>query len=180
MLHTLLPTPERRALRREYRIRALTVFLFALSVAGVLGVALLSPAFIRASAEQASAENDLSAIKKAKDLSGLTAIQQQVAIGQKLLGVLSGGLAHPNLSLLIEGLTRERATVRITSIDIAYTATTTVLATIQGLAPTRDMLLSFKSRLERDEPGSKVDLPVAELAKSTDIPFSIKVTLQTK
>ena len=37
MHHTLLPLNERRALQREYHIRALTVLCFTLSLAGIIG-----------------------------------------------------------------------------------------------------------------------------------------------
>lgn len=177
MLHTLLPPKERKALRREYRLRASIVLLFALCVAGVVGVVSLFPAFIRSIAEQAAAENQLASIKKEKDQSGLTAIQQQVAIGQKLLTALLQGTGRPALSLLAEELVRERGHVRITSLAVNYAGTTTAAATIQGVAPTRDSLLSFKNSLETDLPGSKVNLPVSELAKSADIAFSVQITI---
>ena len=177
MLHTLLPPIERKSLRHEYRLRTLTVLLFTLSVAGVIGIGSLFPAFIRAMTERAAAEQELALIKKQKDLSGLTAIQQQVAIGQKLVALLSLNSGRALLSSVVENLTQDRGQVRISSLAVDYISTTTAEATIQGVAPTRDVLLSFKSRLENDNPGSKVELPVSELAKSINIPFSVKISL---
>jgi hypothetical protein len=176
MYHTLVPQYERMALRREYRLRSFVVLCFALSIAGIVGIVTLFPAFLLTSVEEKSAESDLLLIKKAKDVSGLTAIQQKVASSQSLLSVLSTGIDQYRLSVLIEEIVAEKRTVKINSLALSLVSTSTVNISIEGIAPTRDTLLAFKSRLLSIRPQSKVDLPVSGLAKSTNIPFSIQMT----
>lgn len=180
MYHTLVPQYERLALRREYRLRAFIVLCFALSVAGVIGIVSLSPAFMSASIEEQAAQRDLLSIKKAKDSSGLTAIQQKVAYSQGLLNILEQGSDRPRPSSLIELLVGERGPVKINSIGVNQISSTTATISIGGIAPTRDSLLAFKSRLIAVNEGNKVDLPVSELAKSTNIQFSIRVIHKLK
>ncbi len=176
MLYTLLPPTERKVLHRDYARRVLVVSLFAVGVAGLIGIGSLFPAFIRAGTEEAASQGELNAVT-AKNSSGLSDIQQRVSIGQNLLSVLGSGSNRSRLSYLLESIIQQRQMVRINSIAIDYPATNSAVATIGGIAPTRDALVSFKSRLEASQPMSKVDLPVSELAKGTDVPFSIKITM---
>jgi hypothetical protein len=178
MLYTLLPPIERKALRHEYRLRALVVFLFGISVAGTIGIGSLLPAFIRAGTDEGNAQNQLETIKKAEDTSGLTVIQQRVSIGQTLISSLADGLGHPRLSLLVVDLLKQREGVSVNSISMDYAGTSSVQTSLNGTAPTRDDLVAFKSRLETNLPGSRVVLPISELAKGTDVPFSIQITYQ--
>lgn len=176
MHHTLLPLNERRALQREYHVRALSVLCFALSVAGIIGIGSLFPAFIRALVEERSAQNDLASIEKAKDISGLTEIQKSVTAGTKVLSALSDGLSRPVPSILAGLVVEQRGNIRLTSMTIQYVGSSTVSVTVQGMAPTREALLAFKSRLETEQQGNKVILPVSTLAKATNIQFSLVLT----
>ena len=65
--------------------------------------------------------------------------------------------------------------MRLNSLSYSVSGTTTVEVIIQGIAPSRASLLSFKSRLENMAPLIHINLPLSELAKSSSIPFSLKV-----
>jgi hypothetical protein len=176
MQHTLLPLHERITLRREYRIRAAIVLCFTLSLVGLIGIASFFPAFLKASTEARSAQNEAAILQKNKKDSGLTSIQQTVAQSQKLLSTLGGKVSGTKMSAIIESIVSMRNNVRLTSINVTQTGTTTATIVMQGVAPTRDALLSFKNRLESAVPGNKVELPVSELAKSTNVEFSMRLT----
>lgn len=47
---------------------------------------------------------------------------------------------------------------------------------IQGIAPTREALAGFKSKLESSDLFSKVEIPIADLARDKDLPFSLTIT----
>ncbi|MFA6315336.1 MAG: hypothetical protein WC648_03155 [Candidatus Paceibacterota bacterium] len=175
MYHTLVPQSERLALRRAYRRRYVVVLCFALSIAGIIGIVSLIPSLLFVSIERKSAEIELASLIKAKDMSGLTEIQQQVAVSQGLLVHLAAGAVSPRSSDLIEDVVRNRGNVRLTSVALTQVSTSSASMTIRGVAPTRESLLSFKGRLLTSYPGSKVDLPVSELARSADINFSIQL-----
>ncbi|MEA2715598.1 MAG: hypothetical protein QOG91_626 [Candidatus Parcubacteria bacterium] len=176
MHHTLLPLNERRALQREYHVRALTVLCFTLSVAGIIGIGSLFPAYIRAGIEEQSALGDLASIAKAKDVSGLSDIQKNVAAGARLLSALSDSSGRPRTSALVAAVVGQRGNIGITALTILYVSTSTVNVTILGQAPTREALLAFKSRLETEQQGNKVNLPPSTLAQAANIQFSIVLT----
>ena len=174
MLYTLIPSPERKALHREYARRTAIVILFAASLVGTIGIGSLFPSFIRAATEAASAKSQLDLATKSKNKKGLSDIQQQVAMGQSSMIVLTSGIDRTRLSFLVESIVKQRDTVRINSISLNSVSSSSAEAVISGSAPTRDSLVSFKTRLESSGVIS-VDLPVSELAKSTNVPFSINL-----
>ena len=175
MHHTLLPIPERKALRTEYRIRVLVVLCFMLSLAGLIGIAALFPAFVRASSEEHSQFDTVASLQKDKKDSGVSQIEAELSADSALLKGLATAPQGARLSSVIEGLVGSRGTLQFTSLAVSRAAGGFSVV-IQGLAPTRDALLAFKSRLEAMAPGNKVTLPISELAKSADIQFSIQLT----
>ena len=152
MQHTLLPIVERKTLRAEYRIRMLIVMCFMISVAGTIGIAALFPAFIRSWLEESRAESAATAIKVESSSSGLLAVEKEVADSSKLLSSLRNLVLEPELSSAVEGIVSLRGNVKLTSFAIARISTSTASVQIDGVAPTRDDLLSFKSRLETAVP----------------------------
>ena len=85
-------------------------------------------------------------------------------------------MGQTDYSYLVKSIVGERDSVKISSIVSARTSTTTVTTFVQGTASTREVLLAFKSRLQAAIPGNVVDLPISQLAKSTNIQFSLSVT----
>lgn len=176
MRHTLLPYPDRKMLRREYRTRVLIVLCFMLSAAGVIGIGSLFPSFIRATTEERTQVDLIDTLKKGKETSGLTQIEKELAADNILLSAL---MQEPNslrASEIIAPVVAARGPVRIGTIAIISTASSSVSIGIQGIAPTRESLLSLKTRLEGLKPGNIVDLPISELAKSVNIDFSLQLT----
>ncbi|MFA6601445.1 MAG: hypothetical protein WCT02_01095 [Candidatus Paceibacterota bacterium] len=176
MRHTLLPLHERIVLRREYYIRALVVLFFTLSLAGLLGIAALFPAFSSASEAVRVSREAVSSLKKSKTDSGLMALQQEMIQSQGVLNSLGSRSEVMKTGDFIGGIIQIKGPLRFSSIAIGQISSTTAMATIHGIAPTRDSLLAFKSRFEGLTPGNKVDLPVSTLSKSTNIEFTFQIT----
>lgn len=174
MYHTLLPLDQRNALRREYRVRAAIVFLFMISVAFIIGVVALFPAYFKVLDEEKSALTELASATGSSGKSGLSDLEKNVSKDQALLGSLSDGLSDPRASLLIEKLVGVRGEIKLRGFSVADIASSSATITIQGNAPTRDSLQSFQKRLEVLS-GKKISLPVSELAKSSNIDFSLQV-----
>ena len=174
MQHTLLPTAERKALRREYRIRAAIVLCFALSAAGVIGLVSLFPSFIRATLEERSSTTMLASLKKGTASASASQIQSDLATENVLLGALPSADAI-RLSAVISDVVSARGSNSISSLSVTRSGTSTMDILVQGIAPTRDGLLAYESRIQSIAPGTKVDLPIDELAKSANIRFSLRV-----
>jgi predicted PurR-regulated permease PerM len=178
MRHTLLPLHERITLRRAYRIRAVTVLLFLLSISIFIGIVALFPSFIKSYSEENAIMGTISSVTEDKDNASAKALLDNMASSKKLLSSLSTVTSQQKNSAIINSIISTRESLRLTSMSITKVSTSTVSVIIQGIAPTRNSLLSFKNRLESAAPGNKVDLPVSELSKSSNIQFSLKLTQQ--
>lgn len=175
MRHSFLPNQEQKILKRGYRIRATIVLLFFLSIAGLVGIGSLFPSYIHVYTEERSELEKVASLRENKDTSGLVAIEKELQSDTAKISVLSkiSTTVHP--SSLIEDMVNTRGQVRLTSIVLSSVSTSTAVIVIQGVAPTRESLVAFKTRLEGLAIGNKVDLPISGFAKSRDIPFSLRV-----
>lgn len=167
-------------LRREYRLRAFVVLCFALSLVGVISIVSFLPAFLFATIEKQNALTELRLMNSTNNKSGITELQREMAFSQSLLGKLNDAPDRARISLIIESIVSDRGPVRLDVLREMSRSTSTVRMFVKGFAPKRDDLLAFKSRLLASNPGSTIDLPVSELAKSADLDFSIMVNIQTK
>src|SRR3989344_3084941 len=179
MQHTLIPDIQRAALRRDYRIRLLIVVCFAVSVAGLIGVGALFPAFISAVNEEKSQLKIMASIRKDNDDSGIADIEAALVRDAGLVRSLSARLDEPKHSSVVGSVLNVRATVRINALSIEPNATGTLSVHIQGEASSRDALIAFKSRLEGLSAGNAVNLPLSGLTRSRDIPFSLDLVYHT-
>ena len=176
MQHTLVPPQDRKRLRHEYHVRAWIVALFAISAAGVIGVAALFPSFMKGTFEERLQLEAVAALEKSKNEKGITAKEHELAADKQLLITLSDGLDKKMLSAELEQVFNDRGTVQLNNIGIARQSDGSVRILIQGIAPTREALLGYKSKLENQVMGTMVTLPISQLAKSTHIQFSMEVT----
>jgi len=175
MHHTLLPPTERTALHREYLTRVSIVALFLVSVAFLIGIGSLFPAFIAASTEARTGMEAVAAMEKGREARGATGVEDQL----KSAAVLSAALSSSSgvqLSHAIQALSGSRGQVRIYSLSIKRAAAGAVAVSVEGRAPTRESLLAFRTSIEALVPGSTVNLPLSSFAASKDIPFALQVT----
>lgn len=159
-----------------YRIHVIIVALFLLSVVGLIGLGSLFPAFISAYSEEHVQLDMVASLKESKDTSESSKIQKELQADGAKITVLRQVAATVRPSAIISRVVEVRGPVRISSIVLSDVSTTTALIVMQGVAPTREALVTFKTRLEGLSPGNKVDLPISGFARSKDLPFSLKVT----
>lgn len=176
MRHSFLPTEDQRLLKKRYRLHASIVALFMLSVVGVIGIGLLFPAFVKVSFEERGQAEFLHDVADARANNGIGEMTRELQGDMILMRELSRTLQSERSSVLVKDVVSARASVKIQSITITDISTTSAIMVIQGTASTRESLVSFKTRLENMSIGNKVELPISELAKSRDIPFSLRFT----
>ena len=177
MRHTFTPRSQRALLDREYRARAVAALFMALASAVIIGVVALLPAFIRVSVAERSALQTI-ADDKTGNSTDAEALQGELSADGSLVSLLASGRGAPKLSDAIRQISSVRSRVALSSFSIDREGTSSVVAVLQGVAPTRDDLISFQGRLEDLAPGASVDLPIEELAKSSDIDFSVRLSAQ--
>jgi len=179
MRHTLLPTQDRTALRKEYYARLIIVFCFTLSSAIVVGTVFLLPTYLRALSAEADATSLVANVAKDKSIANLTSIQQEVMNSLVLLNSLNVS-DQAKIADLIKGVIDMKKDLKFNAFSATLVSTSTFTMSIQGVAPNRESLMGFKRDFENLSPGNKVPLPASDFAKSSNIPFSIQITEQLK
>lgn len=175
MRHTLLPLHERILLRREYHVRVTIVFLFMVCLSLLIGISSLFMTYVKALSLESDVQAKANAVDVEKDSKDIKDIQQSVVKSLALLDSLNKEKKVVPFSDLIGGIINMRSVLRFTAFSVAKVGTTTYNISIQGIAPTRNSLLTFKTNFENLATGNKVELPVSELAKSTNIQFSLQL-----
>lgn len=177
MRHTFLPIEDQRILKKEYRIRVIIVALTALIVVGLIGVITQVPAYLQVVAERAGHKVAQDPNRDGDAAARAAEIRKELVADMAMLRSLDADVRELP-SVIIRDTISARGSVRIYTIEVASIATSSATVIIQGVAPTRDALVSFRSRLETMAVEGKVDLPLSELARSRDIPFSLTYSYQ--
>ncbi len=175
MRHTLLPLHERILLRREYHVRITIVFLFMVCVSILVGISSLFLTYTEALSSEDKVLTEAAAVDKDPVDAEIKEIQKNIVRSLALLDSLDKEKKTVLASDLIGGLINMRGTLEFHNFSVNKVGTTTYAMNIQGFAPNRNALLTFKTDFENMNPGNKVDLPVSELAKSTNILFSLQL-----
>ena len=180
MNYTFLPNSERNSLLREYRIRALIILLFFISVGFIVGVSSLFPAYIYTSFEERIHLRQVADLQKTTDDATVTSVQRQLSASSVLLNTVANNVATDVFSSTIESIVSVRGNIRLTSFALEHPSASAVTVVISGMAPTRNDLLAFKTRLQNLSSKISVDLPLSTLAQDSKISFSIQIneTLQ--
>jgi len=177
----LLPQQQLIHVRKERRGRMLVVSLISLLVTIILGGALLIPSLLLSHSKAVSAERKIqltrefiSQREETGVLEGARNIRSRI---DRLEGVLNDTVFSNVFSALDDSVP---SGVRLSSISYSRSEQESDTITVRGVASTRDVLLSFIRQLEREPMLTGVDLPVSNLAQSTDIQFALalKVAIQ--
>ncbi len=175
MRHSFLPSPEQNVLRRTYHTHVAIVALFLLSVVIMIGIGSLFPAFMNAYREEHNQLEAVQTLKDNKDAAEFSHIQKELQADNAKLTVLSTVATTIRPSVIVARVLDVRGPVLVSSVAITDLSTSTAVIVMQGVAPTRESLVAFKTRLEGLSPGNQIDLPISGFARSKDLPFSLKV-----
>ncbi len=172
----LLPIEEKKNLRRQYNKRltlvCMTMFLF-LAIASMIA---LLPSYLLSIAKDKIETSRAMALKNKGELTTDPTTALLVLATNTKLDSLSMNGTSPTLAFdsIID---KKMPTIKLT--DFSYQKKDknkkgTALATISisGTASSRDSLLSFKKSLEGDTHFSGINLPVSDLVKNSNIPFT--------
>jgi len=175
MNYTFLPNSEKGSLVREYRVRALIVLIFFISVSLVVGIASLFPAYIYSSIEERIHLRQVADLQKTSDDATVTAIQKQLLASSALLNTVSSNINSNIYAKVVSSIVALRGNIVLTSFALEHPSANTVTAVVSGVAGTRDDLLAFKARLQSLPGKTSVDLPLSTLAQDSKISFSIQI-----
>ena len=182
MIHyTLLPEKEMKSLKREYRTRVFIVLCFFVSCGIIIGIIYLFPAFILSYSQGKDSLEKIDTIQKSRELRGIDTISEELSDNYQMIKKLKTDNGMTKVSEIVFEISKLRPSqISLTSFQInktKETATSSISVIIQGKAAARESLITFKKNLENDKRIIKVELPVSDLAKSKNISFSVRLTL---
>ena len=158
-------------------MRLLIVALFMCSVAGIISIVALFPAFIHAIFQESDQLHQIALVSSQKSDSSISMAKNELALTKNISDALEKEIHVTPVSQVIEKISAVRGNSSIVSLSVVRNTATSFTLVIQGLAPTRDALIALKSRIESSVPNSKVDLPIDELIQTKDIQYLLKIYL---
>lgn len=172
----LIPNSAKKSIQKEYWVRVVSVWMILLSIALVFSAIVTLPSYVLISSqvlvyEQSAAE----AVQKVEDYKLVSkkliqsTQQAKFALDENTLDSFAGYI------FLFEDL--EGVGISINEIEIAREESSVKPIIVSGIADNRQELASFRDRILEVENVSAVDLPISNLAKDREIPFSLTVTI---
>lgn len=174
----LLSKDRRHKLRRDYALRFIAATLILFAIVGIVWIVVLTPSvyisYLRAQTLEHTAQSlQQSATNKTTDSNHLDSIGAVKAVAE----IASSTPAHP--TFIIDAVERLKGTVDISTVSadrIGETRTYSVI--LSGTARNRIDVVVFGERLKGEEWVESLDVPISNLVKEQEVPFSM--TIQTK
>lgn len=175
----LIPNQEKKTMIKGFYYRLIVLILLMLCFCILVAIVGLLPAYFSSNAKNNIASGKLEAQKK----ESMPLFDQETSliitdINTKLNLIES---AQKNKFLVSEKVISAIFAKKIPSIKITEISYQNVLPDdkkiiISGTAPARETLLLFRQALEDDASFKKVDLPISNFVKGSDIQFSLTLT----
>ena len=175
----LLPKGNLREVRRERRLRIVVASLIASLTTALLGTVFLVPSLMLSRTEAAAAERKIELTRTFIAQREASGVLDDVRSIRGRIERLQAELTDTPFSAVFAALERSAASgIRLFSVTYSRTRGEPDTITLVGSAATRDALLSFSRRLDREELLADVVLPVSNLAQSVNVPFSLTLSVR--
>ena len=173
----LIPPAAYRQIVREYWARVITVGLFLLGSAFAVALVTLIPSYYLISIQMHVVENVVS--ESTEKLATYDVSESELTVATERAQLLAGGGAVPftEYQTTIERLAGSQ--VHVTSVSFTRGLSKLGTVSISGTAKNRQGLASFRDALEAEKDFIRVDLPISNLIKDQDIPFTIQIVTPT-
>lgn len=173
-----LPPEAKIAVKHEYRMRAISIWMLSLATATTVGVLLLLPTYVWLKGEREALATEViqsnSATGTEAYVTARTALMKAQTLAVQLKLVSPGPTASEVLREIQKGQT---SAITTSGFSYEYNGTSTPQVAIHGIAETREALAAFSAALERNPMFVRAEVPVSDLAKDRDLPFTLTLTL---
>jgi hypothetical protein len=175
----LIPNKEKKQMVQDFYYRLVAVVLATLGWAVLVGAIALVPAYVLSSVKKDVARvktSNLSSVPApTTDQSTLEAIQD---LNSKISFIEKSEKSRfaPSVMAVDQVLLDKMPDIKIT--EISYEASLGKKITLRGEAPSRERLLAFRQALEANRLFKKVDLPISNFVKESDIKFYLTINLE--
>ncbi len=173
----LIPHKGHVALKHEYTLRVGTVYGFMLSGVFLASTALLVPTYVLTSTQLEAAQHESSDINETR--AAFDAAFGEIKVANTIMAQLRKEQDVTAISTVVEEI------VKLAPREVTFTTFQTERVgvrmnevRVQGIAKNRIALASFKNALESSPLFLQAVVPIADLARDTDLPFVITITLE--
>lgn len=183
-MFNVLPQEEKIALAKEYKFRRLIVLALLFVISFAIGLVLLFPSYLISSMNHRDTVKALEEVEAQLNTGTTKVITPEET--RKLKDQISviNASKNSNSVFALYSLILESKTASISILNLKYQlgpasdVPTTILVT--GRATTRDSLTQFQRNLEAKTEFSSVDLPISNLAKESNISFTLTINVREK
>jgi Tfp pilus assembly protein PilN len=172
-MFTLLPEQYKKKLWKLYRLRLATVIFLFISAIFLISIGLLFPSYISLAFDKGILHSETEALEaeiKSKNDKGLSETLNRTNT------ILA--LVKPDNTYILESVEAilKQKPVGVSISTISYTRGQDQSSiNISGTAKERNDLIIFTKQLQKESGFTSVTLPVSNLAKQVDVPFSLEI-----
>lgn len=180
----LLPEKEKANLKKGLKLRFAVTLLVLLSIPFFFGSIILLPSYLLALVNFSETKTENGPAINDNNQEFQDVLNMPDSISGKLLIFQSNLSGHTALEILNKFINAMPTGVKINSISFskrnnnAEKIGSSVI--ISGIAQNRESLVSFSSNLKKDSDFSSVEIPISNLAKEKNLPFSINIFIKEK
>lgn len=172
----LLPTDARKQVLTEYWLRVVSVWLLLCTAVGILILVLLFPSYILLELQLQARQDTYQQVEvEQENFTQAQAEIRQTNAKAALLADVSDKMLFTEVLDALDVVQAE--TIFVRSVGMKRTEGVVETVTVQGEATTRDALAAYRNRIEAAPLFAEAELPLANLARDKEVPFSITVTL---
>lgn len=176
----LLPAPERKFVRTEYRLRLATVMLGLVFLALLAGSIFLVPSYLLSAQKESASMESARVLKDAIALRGKDDRAGSLKLSKDKMNALVEGVPLPPANeLMAVALRRQSAGIHLTLVSATLSVGTRTLL-LAGIADGRAELLAFRKAVEGEKIFSSVAVPVSDFAKDSGLSFSLSAAVVSK
>jgi hypothetical protein len=173
----LLPPEGRSLVKREYWLRVLSAYAVLLTVAFVITIVVLLPTYFHVAFQINTVIEDIANVGSAEDFARL---EGEIKTANAISSLLVKSTAPiPATTIIAEIKKLAEATNTIEGITISTKEGVVDSVVVTGSAKTRSTLVGMRDRIEAHEYFETVELPISNLAKDENIPFSLTIKPST-
>ncbi len=172
----LIPPEGHKVMRREYLLRAWSTILLLFSCVVIFLTIALIPAYVLTNAQIKAFELETEQKNGNDDI--YANVEKEVQVANSMLNQFKTPSPSMFSSAVIEEIKNSApASIAFSTFQVNTTGVVIDTVQIQGVAPTREALAQLKLKLEASPMFEKAEVPIADLAKDTNLPFTITITL---
>lgn len=175
----LLPYEDKKEVEREGLRRFLIVALLSLATVIFLGILLMGPVYLLVFQQRIAQEDEELSLRNGKSTEHINQISNEIKKINSKLFVFESNAKNYSAPKTIKGiLDIIPSGIKLTDISFEVTSEARGRAQLRGNASTRENLLNFLKVLNDSGLFSKVDSPVSNILKKTDVDFSINLEIK--